>query len=176
MLSDSNSKIMIYISSHGGDNFIKIQDTDIIQSEDFAAAFSEMHIKKRYFYIYIYMYRYKEIVMITDTCRAMSIYDKIEVPNMLMIASADRFENAHSKMTYLEYHLVLNDVFSYFFVNQLKSTFDKKPNVTIMEIMKKVQPDNIQSGAHIVHKSTFPPNRDINKVNNITYIILHNEL
>ena len=48
----------MYFNGHGGDNFFKIQDTEVLQSEDLAKVFNEMHIKERY----------GEIWMLIDTC------------------------------------------------------------------------------------------------------------
>lgn len=41
--TNQDSRIFIYYNGHGGENFFKIQDTDLIHSEDLAKIFDEMH-------------------------------------------------------------------------------------------------------------------------------------
>ena len=62
--TNSDSRIFMYFNGHGGENFFKIQDTDLIHSEDLAKVFNEMHIKGLY----------KELFMILDTCEAESMF------------------------------------------------------------------------------------------------------
>jgi len=56
--TNEESKIFIYFNGHGGDNFFKIQDTEVLQSTDLAKAYNEMYLKRKY----------KEIFMIMETC------------------------------------------------------------------------------------------------------------
>jgi glycosylphosphatidylinositol transamidase (GPIT) subunit GPI8 len=37
--TNSESKVFIYFNGHGGENFFKIQDTEVLQSEDFAKVY-----------------------------------------------------------------------------------------------------------------------------------------
>ena len=48
MQGNERTKLFIYMNGHGGENFFKIQDTEVIHSEDFAKVFDEMHIKNLY--------------------------------------------------------------------------------------------------------------------------------
>jgi phosphatidylinositol glycan class K len=41
MQSDEKSRIIVYMNGHGGENFFKVQDTDVLHSEDFAKVFLE---------------------------------------------------------------------------------------------------------------------------------------
>jgi phosphatidylinositol glycan class K len=45
---NERTKIFIYMNGHGGENFFKIQDTEVVHSEDFAKVFDEMHLKNLY--------------------------------------------------------------------------------------------------------------------------------
>lgn len=47
LLSDEGSNILIYMSGHGGDNFLKFQDTEEINTNDLADAFEQMREMKR---------------------------------------------------------------------------------------------------------------------------------
>jgi len=46
LLSDHNSNILIYMTGHGGDEFLKFQDNEEISSQDIADAFEQMYQKK----------------------------------------------------------------------------------------------------------------------------------
>jgi phosphatidylinositol glycan class K len=46
--TDENSIIFVYFTGHGGENFFKIQDTEVLSSEDLAKVYEEMNIKRKY--------------------------------------------------------------------------------------------------------------------------------
>lgn len=48
LLSDEGSNILLYMTGHGGDEFLKFQDSEEIQSRDLADAFAQMHKKRRW--------------------------------------------------------------------------------------------------------------------------------
>jgi len=48
LMSDGGSNILIYMTGHGGNEFIKFQDTEEISSQDLADAIQQMHLKNRY--------------------------------------------------------------------------------------------------------------------------------
>lgn len=43
LLSDKNSDVMIYMTGHSGEEFFKVQDTQIIYAADMAKAVEQMH-------------------------------------------------------------------------------------------------------------------------------------
>jgi phosphatidylinositol glycan class K len=47
LLSDDRSNILVYMTGHGGDEFLKFQDSEEISSHDIADAFQQMFEKKR---------------------------------------------------------------------------------------------------------------------------------
>lgn len=47
LLSDEGSNVLLYMTGHGGDEFLKFQDAEEIQSRDLADAFAQMHEKRR---------------------------------------------------------------------------------------------------------------------------------
>ena len=53
------------MNGHGGENFFKIQDTEVVHSEDFGKVLNELYLKGQY----------KELLIIMDTCEAMSLTD-----------------------------------------------------------------------------------------------------
>jgi phosphatidylinositol glycan class K len=47
LLSNENSRILIYLTGHGGDEFFKFHDNEEISAQEIGQAFLEMEIKKR---------------------------------------------------------------------------------------------------------------------------------
>lgn len=45
--TNENSNIFIYLTGHGGDEFLKFQDQEEISAYDIADAFQQMHTQKR---------------------------------------------------------------------------------------------------------------------------------
>ncbi|CAL4120460.1 unnamed protein product, partial [Meganyctiphanes norvegica] len=78
LLTDDGSNILIYMTGHGGDGFLKFQDSEEITNVELADAFEQMWQKKRY----------NEILFIIDTCQAASMYEYFYSPNILAIASS----------------------------------------------------------------------------------------
>lgn len=73
LLSNSGSNILIYMTGHGGDGFLKFQDSEELTSVELANAFEQMYQKQRY----------NEIMYIIDTCQAESMSAKIYSPNII---------------------------------------------------------------------------------------------
>ncbi|KAF9797851.1 hypothetical protein SFRURICE_001454 [Spodoptera frugiperda] len=78
LLTDEGSNILIYLTGHGGDGFLKFQDSEEITSQELADALEQMWEKRRY----------NEIFFIIDTCQASSMYEKFYSPNILATASS----------------------------------------------------------------------------------------
>eukprot|EP01032_Pedospumella_encystans_P038538 gene38538-43664_t len=60
-----------------------------MSAQDLALAFQEMHAKKRY----------KEILLILDTCQAVTMANYITAPNIITFASSLRGENSYAYPT-----------------------------------------------------------------------------
>lgn len=86
LMSDSGSNILVFMTGHGGDQFIKFQDFEEISSGDLADAFGQMRIKNRY----------NEILFMVDTCQATTLYERVYSTNFLAIGSAKRGQNSLS--------------------------------------------------------------------------------
>lgn len=86
LLTDEKSNILIYMTGHGGNEFLKFQDAEEIGAFDIADAIAQMHEKKRY----------HEIFFMIDTCQAASMYKRIRSPNVLAAASSQTGEPSYS--------------------------------------------------------------------------------
>lgn len=78
LLSDHQSNILIYLTGHGGDSFLKFQDSEELTNVDLADAIETMYQGNRY----------NEILLIVDTCQSESMYKKIHSPNVLATSSS----------------------------------------------------------------------------------------
>ncbi|KAF7351445.1 GPI-anchor transamidase [Mycena sanguinolenta] len=86
LLSDAHSNIFVYMTGHGGNEFLKFQDNEEISAFDIADAFEQMYQKKRY----------NEILFMIDTCQANTMYSKFYSPNILATGSAEIDQNSYS--------------------------------------------------------------------------------
>ena len=73
LLSDERSNILIYMTGHGGDGFLKFQDAEEISNVELADAFEQMWQKQRY----------HEVFFMIDTCQAESMFQRFYSPNIL---------------------------------------------------------------------------------------------
>eukprot|EP00210_Caulerpa_lentillifera_P003356 g3202.t1 len=87
MLSDERSNILIYITGHGGNEFLKFQGTQDIMAQDLADAIAQMHEKGRY----------REMLLMIDTCEAETMYSKVQSPNVIAISSSIKGESSYSQ-------------------------------------------------------------------------------
>jgi len=78
LLSDERSNILIYMTGHGGDGFLKFQDAEEISNVELADAFGQMWQKQRY----------HEVFFMIDTCQAESMFQRFYSPNILAVASS----------------------------------------------------------------------------------------
>jgi len=86
LLTDAGSNVLIYLTGHGGDGFLKFQDSEEITNVDLADAIQQMWEKKRY----------HEMLFIVDTCQAASLYQRFYSPNVLAIGSSQVGEDSLS--------------------------------------------------------------------------------
>ncbi|GJE99574.1 GPI-anchor transamidase [Phanerochaete sordida] len=86
LLTDDRSNIFVYMTGHGGNEFLKFQDNEEISAYDIADAFEQMWQKKRY----------NEIFFMIDTCQANTMYSKFYSPNILATGSSEIHENSYS--------------------------------------------------------------------------------
>mmetsp|Transcript_18441 Transcript_18441/g.31548 ORF Transcript_18441/g.31548 Transcript_18441/m.31548 type:complete len:132 (-) Transcript_18441:181-576(-) len=110
----------MFFNGHGGDNFFKIQDTEVLQSEDLSKVFNEMYLKNRY----------KEVLMMIDTCQAMSLFEQVETPNLFLLGTSIKDESAWSAQPDSSLNLDLNDKFSYHFLYKMLRGKNKEHQFT----------------------------------------------
>lgn len=86
LLSGPNSNVLIYLTGHGGDGFMSIQDWETLSSGDVAAAIRQMEKQKRY----------GKLLLVADTCQAASMSELIDSPNVAFMGSSLKGESSYS--------------------------------------------------------------------------------
>ncbi|MCJ1280502.1 glycosylphosphatidylinositol anchor biosynthesis [Puttea exsequens] len=84
--SDAGSNVLVYMTGHGGNEFLKFQDSEEIGSWDLADAFEQMWEKKRY----------NEMLFMIDTCQANTLYKHFYSPNIIATGSSEIDQSSYS--------------------------------------------------------------------------------
>lgn len=138
LLTDENSNIFIYMTGHGGDEFLKFQDAEEISSYDIADAFEQMHEKKRY----------KEIFFMIDTCQANTMFSKFYSPNILACGSSKLDESSYSHHSDTDIGVAVIDRFTYYNLEFLENvSIDSK--LTLQDLFDTYTFENIHSTAGV---------------------------
>lgn len=139
LLTDENSNIFIYMTGHGGNEFLKFQDAEEISSWDIADAFAQMHEKKRY----------KEIFFMIDTCQANTMYSKFYSPNILSVGSSKLDESSYSHHSDVDIGVAVIDRFTYYNLEYLESNVYKNSTTTLQDLFDSYTFEDIHSHAGI---------------------------
>lgn len=138
LLTDDRSNIFIYLTGHGGNEFLKFQDAEEIGAVDIADAFEQMSEKKRY----------NEILFMIDTCQANTMYSKFYSPNILAVGSSEIEENSYSHHADLDVGVAVIDRFTYYNLEFLES-IDKTSKTTMQDLFDSYKPADIHSNPGI---------------------------
>ena len=111
LMTDERSNILIYMTGHGGNEFLKFQDTEEVSAFDIANAFEEMHQKKRY----------HEILFMIDTCQANTMYSKFTSPNVIATGSSEIDESSYSHHADQDVGVAVIDRYTYFNLDFLET-------------------------------------------------------
>ncbi|KAI9323383.1 peptidase C13 family-domain-containing protein [Dichotomocladium elegans] len=132
--SDDRSNILIYMTGHGGDEFLKFQDAEEISAYDLAYAFEQMWEKRRY----------NEMLFMIDTCQANTMYSKIYSPNILATGSSRLGESSYSHHTDHELGVGVIDGYTYYNLEFLEN-IDMTSTKTLKELFDSYDPNLIAS-------------------------------
>lgn len=151
LLTDENSNIFIYMTGHGGNEFLKFQDAEEISAWDIADAFEQMHEKKRY----------NEIFFMIDTCQANTMYSKFYSPNILAVGSSELDESSYSHHSDVEIGVAVIDRFTYYNLDFLEKNVEKNSTKTLKDLFDAYTFEDVHSHAGI---RTDLYQRDVNDV------------
>ncbi|KAF8961763.1 peptidase C13 family-domain-containing protein [Flammula alnicola] len=134
LLSDERSNIFVYMTGHGGNEFLKFQDNEEISAFDIADAFEQMYQKKRY----------NEIFFMIDTCQANTMYSKLYSPNILATGSSNIGESSYSHANDEDIGVAVIDAFTHY-VLEFMEKINKTSQVSMQELFDSMDVTKINS-------------------------------
>lgn len=136
LLTDEGSNIVIYMTGHGGNEFLKFQDSEEISSWDLADAFSQMREKKRY----------NELLFMIDTCQANTLYRQFYAEGVIATGSSEEDESSYSHHADNDVGVAVIDRWTYyvlqFLENEVTSVQSEK---TLGDLFDSYDVDKIHS-------------------------------
>lgn len=109
--TDEGSNVLIYMTGHGGSEFLKFQDSEEISSWDLAHAFSQMQEKKRY----------NEMLFMIDTCQANTMYRQFYAPGIIATGSSEEDESSYSHHADNDVGVAVIDRWTYYVLEFLET-------------------------------------------------------
>jgi len=103
--------VLLYLTGHGGENFLKFQDDEEINAFELADAFEQMKQKRRY----------NELMFIVDTCQAQSMIRSAYSAGFVGFASSKVGEDSLSHHVDLELGVYMVDRFTYHLLEFLET-------------------------------------------------------
>ena len=151
LLTDDRSNILVYMTGHGGNEFLKFQDAEEISAFDLADAFEQMWEKKRQvvtvrFYYEADISRYHELLFMIDTCQANTMYSKFYSPNIIATGSSEIDQSSYSHHADNDVGVAVIDRYTYYNLDFLESQVrEKNSKQTIGELFDSYDEAKIHS-------------------------------
>ncbi|XP_019417178.1 PREDICTED: putative GPI-anchor transamidase [Lupinus angustifolius] len=137
LLSDEGSHILLYMTGHGGDEFLKFQDSEELQSHDLADAVKQMKEKRRF----------KELLIMVDTCQASTLFSQLHSPGVLSIGSSKKGENSYSHHLDSDVGVSVVDRFT-FYTLAFFERLNMYDNASLSSLFNSYNPNLLMSTAH----------------------------
>ncbi|XP_062084433.1 uncharacterized protein LOC133790706 [Humulus lupulus] len=137
LLSDEGSHILLYMTGHGGDEFLKFQDSEELQSHDLADAVKQMKEKRRF----------KELMIMVDTCQAATLFSQLQSPGVLTIGSSMKGENSYSHHLDSDVGVSVVDRFT-FYTLAFFERLNMYDNASLSSLFKSYNPSLLMSTAY----------------------------
>ncbi|TFK17389.1 hypothetical protein FA15DRAFT_676095 [Coprinopsis marcescibilis] len=134
LLTDEHSNVFVFMTGHGGNEFLKFQDNEEISAHDLADAFEQMYQKKRY----------NELFFMTDTCQAVTLHSKIYSPNILAVGSAQLGQNSYSHSNDDDIGVAVIDGFTHHTL-QFMEGVNKTSQHSMKDFFESMDPEKIKS-------------------------------
>ncbi|KAI9870431.1 MAG: glycosylphosphatidylinositol anchor biosynthesis [Pleopsidium flavum] len=115
--SDERSNVLVYMTGHGGNEFLKFQDSEEIGAWDLADAFEQMWEKKRY----------NEMLFMIDTCQANTMYSRFYSPNIIATGSSEIDQSSYSHHADNDVGVAVIDRYTYYNLDFLETQV-REPN------------------------------------------------
>ncbi|KAI0738307.1 peptidase C13 family-domain-containing protein [Daedaleopsis nitida] len=135
LLTDDRSNVFIFMTGHGGNEFLKFQDNEEISAVDIATAVAQMWEKKR---------RYNELFFMIDTCQANTMYSRFYTPNVLATGSSVIHENSYSYENDYDLGVAVIDSYTHYILEFLEG-INKTSQTTMEDLFNAYDPVKIRS-------------------------------
>ncbi|POS73939.1 GPI-anchor transamidase [Diaporthe helianthi] len=140
LLTDDRSNILVYMTGHGGNEFLKFQDAEEIGAFDLADAFEQMWEKKRY----------HEILFMIDTCQANTMYTKLYSPNIIATGSSELDQSSYSHHADNDVGVAVIDRYTYYNLEFLEGEVrDLSSKKTVGDLFDSYTYEKIHSHAGV---------------------------
>ncbi|RDW91898.1 GPI-anchor transamidase [Coleophoma crateriformis] len=160
LLTDDGSNILVYMTGHGGNEFLKFQDAEEISAFDLADAFEQMWEKKRYARFTSLMpeleltqppiHRYHELLFMIDTCQANTMYSKFYSPNIIATGSSEIDESSYSHHADNDVGVAVIDRYTYYNLEFLETKVrEPSSKTTVGDLFDSYDSAKIHSNAGI---------------------------
>jgi len=138
--SDSGSNVLVYMTGHGGKEFLKFQDAEEMGSWDLADAFEQMWEKRRY----------REMLFMIDTCQANTMYERLYSPNIIATGSSAVDQSSYSHHADNDVGVAVIDRYTYYNLAFLEERVpDTGSRVTVGELFDSYDEAKIHSQAGV---------------------------
>ncbi|XP_059440230.1 uncharacterized protein LOC132172696 isoform X1 [Corylus avellana] len=137
LLSDEGSHILLYMTGHGGDEFLKFQDSEELQSHDLADAVKQMKEKRRF----------KELLIMVDTCQAATLFSQLQSPGVLTIGSSMKGENSYSHHLDSDVGVSVVDRFTFYTLGFFER-LNMYNNASLISLFSSYNPSMLMSTAY----------------------------
>ncbi|OMP87252.1 GPI-anchor transamidase [Diplodia seriata] len=136
LLTDDRSNILVYMTGHGGNEFLKFQDAEEISAFDLADAFEQMWEKKRY----------HEMLFMIDTCQANTMYSKFYSPNIIATGSSEIDQSSYSHHADNDVGVAVIDRYTYYNLEFLETQVkDPSSKLTLGDLFDSYDETKIHS-------------------------------
>lgn len=122
--SHEKSNVLVYLSGHGGDEFLKFQDSEEISSQDIADAVEQMRIQRRY----------NQLLVMVDTCQAATLNNHFYSPNVFAMGSSLKDQNSYSRGLSSDLGVSTMDHFSYMLADYI-GTLSRDSTKTLADLV-----------------------------------------
>uniref|UniRef100_A0A8R7UUF7 GPI-anchor transamidase n=1 Tax=Triticum urartu TaxID=4572 RepID=A0A8R7UUF7_TRIUA len=155
LLSDEGSHILLYMTGHGGDEFLKFQDNEELQSHDLADAVKQMKEK----------HRFKELLIMVDTCQAATLFSQIGVSvvdrftfhTLAFFEKLNMYSNASLNSLFNSYDPSMLLSTAYYRMDLYKRALNEVPVTNFFgSVMKTIHTDSAYTGFLAAHDAELP--------------------
>ena len=144
--TDADSHILMYLTGHGGDSFLKFQDNDEITSVQLAEIFQYMHQRDQY----------REILFLADTCQAFTLGDDVisrRVPNIYVVGTSLRGESSYAHSGHPIIGVSVVEKYTHYMMEYVTTTAQQqsvpRPSLSLSQVL--VEPFNTSKQTNMLH-------------------------